>query len=302
MPEQKQAPGSVALREVGRRLERLRLRGGFTLVAAASRCQEQGLRSDASALSRIENGRRRTVPRDLVTALLDLYQAGERDRTEVMEFLAPATSPGRRQRPPLWRRHGELLEAMKFGNFLELEAQATLLRNFELAVIPGLLQTAEYARHAITAFRPDLTSEKIDGLCDVRLHRQRALADGPARELHALIDGSALHRTIGSPAVMREQLEHLLAASEAPATTIRILPTAVGGHPGLAGPFVIMTFPEATHARDIVWIETLSTSVYLDQETEVARYTDAFTHLWNQALDPAHTRNHLKEQIQELHK
>ncbi|MFJ4770852.1 Scr1 family TA system antitoxin-like transcriptional regulator [Streptomyces uncialis] len=153
---------SVALGEAGRRLERLRLRGGFTLVAAASRCQEQGLRTNASALSRIENGRRRTVPRDLVTALLDLYQASDRDRTEVMEFLAPAaTSPGRRRRPPLWRRHGELLDAMKFGSFLELEAQATRLRNFEHALVPGLLQSPEYARHAITAFRPDLTSEKI---------------------------------------------------------------------------------------------------------------------------------------------
>lgn len=272
-------------------------------MAAATHCQELGLRTDASALSRIENGRRRTVPRDLVTALLDLYQADKRDHTEVMGFLPPpdATATGRRQRPPLWRRHGDLLDAMKFGNFLELEAQATRLRNFELAVIPGLLQTAEYARHAITAFRPDLTVEAIDGLCDVRLHRQRTIAAGAARELHALIDESALHRTIGSPAVMREQLERLLAASESPGTTIRVLPTAVGGHPGLAGPFVIMTFPEATHARDIVWIETLSTSVYLDQETEVARYTDAFTHLWPRALDPARTRNHLKNQIQEFH-
>ncbi|MEU9339370.1 DUF5753 domain-containing protein [Streptomyces sp. NPDC048290] len=152
----------------------------------------------------------------------------------------------------------------------------------------------------LTALRTDLPAEKIDGLCDVRLYRQRAFAEDCPRELDALIDESALRRTIGGPGVMREQLEHLLAASESPGTTIRILPAEAGGHPGLAGPFVIMTFPEATHARDIVWIETLSTSVYLDQETEVARYTDVFTRLWDRALDPARTRSHLREQIQEL--
>ncbi|MGW1976537.1 helix-turn-helix domain-containing protein [Streptomyces sp. NPDC001889] len=301
MPEHKQAPGSAALGEVGRRLERLRTTNGLTLTAAAAHCREQGLRTDATALSRIENGRRRTVADDLVTALLRLYRADKRTSTEITELLGPGTGTVRRPRPPLLRRHSDLLGEMRFEDYLDREAQAVRLRNYELTLVPGLLQTSDYTHHVITALRPDLTPRQIEGLCDVRLHRQRAAAEGVPRELDALIDESVLLRTIGGPAVMHEQLEHLLTTSEEPGTTIRILPASAGGHPGLAGPFVIMSFPEATHARDIVWIETLSTSVHLDQETDVARYTDTFTQLWGLALDPAHTRTRLRTQIQELH-
>lgn len=298
MPDQKQAPGSVALGEIGHRLERLRTLSGLTLAATAAHCREQGLRTDASALSRIENGHRRTIDRDLVTALLRLYRADDRTSAEITRFLQPDTGTARRKRPPLLRRHADFLDEMKFGDYLDCEAQAVRLRNYELAVVPGLLQTADYARHVITALRPDLPPGKIDALCDVRLHRRRTLAEGPPREFQALIDESALRRPIGSPAVMREQFEYLFAASETPGIDIRVLPADAGGHQGLAGPFV--TFPQATHARDIVWTETLSTSVRLDQDTDVTRYTDAFTRLWNRALDPARTRTHLTHQIQEL--
>ncbi|MFJ4689487.1 helix-turn-helix domain-containing protein [Streptomyces sp. NPDC088789] len=302
MPEQKQAqvPGSVALGEVGRRLERLRTRTGLTLSDAAAHCTEHGLRTDASALSRIENGRRRTIPRDLVTALLDHYRAGAEDRAEILKLLSLDPSPSaRRRRPALWRRHRALLDPMGFEQFMELEAQATELSNYEPALVPGLLQTAAYAHHAITGIRPELTPAQIEALCDVRLHRQHIIAEGPLREFEALIDEDVLHRTIGGPAVMRQQLEHLLTASESPTTTLRVVPRTPGSHPGLAGPFVIMNFPEATHAREIVWIETLSTSVRLDQEMEVTHYTDAFTLLSGRALDPAQSRIRLKEKIQE---
>ena len=299
MPNANGAPWSLTLSEVGKRLEELREREDLTLVAVAQQLRDRGLKTDSSALSRIEGGKRRTVPRELVEALLDCYHADAPARQDILGLLSVDTTPaGRRRRPALWRRHSALLGPMGFEGYLKLEPRASLLRNYESELVQGLLQTKDYAYHAIANMRPELKPAEVRGLVDVRMDRQQKIAGGALLEFQALVEQGALRRTVGDQAVMRGQLQHLLVASEQPRNSIRILPDEIGCHPGLAGPFVLMSFPEAT--RDVVWVETMNRSVYFEEEPDVDRYTEVFTDLWERALDPAETRVRLKEMIKEL--
>ncbi|EFL19897.1 predicted protein [Streptomyces sp. C] len=291
----------MTLSELGRRIEVLRENRDVTQAMVVAWLHERGIKTDTSALSRIEGGKRRAVPRELIEALLEYYQADDQTARQILDLLTTGTaSPGRRRRPGLWRRHAELLGPMNFQGYLEQEPQASTLRNYEPELVPGLLQSERYALHAISTMRPELKPADVRGLLEVRLDRQRKIADGPLHMFQALIEEGALGRTVGDRSVMREQLEHLLRAEENPRTSIRILPRNVGCHPGLAGAFMLMSFPQAN--RDVAWVETMNRSLYFEKEGEVDRYTEVFTGLWERALDPVATRTLLKDMIKELQK
>ncbi|MGW1607392.1 helix-turn-helix domain-containing protein [Streptomyces eurythermus] len=290
----------MTLSEVGARLEELRERRGLTQGAVADHevLRQRGIRIDKSGLSRLENGQRRRVTRDLVEALLECYQADTTESSQILALLGADTTPAGRPRPALWRRNANLLGPMQFEGFLMMERRAAALANYERDVWPGLCQTEDYARVVISRMRPELRPAQVKALVDVRMDRQQQIREGALQEFRALVDERALLDTIGDRSVLRRQLERILAESEHPGNTIRILPEAVGLHPGSAGAFVLMTFPEA--ARGIVWVETMVSSVYFDGEDDVQRYTAAFTELWERALGPGETRTRLKEKIKEL--
>jgi len=298
MPER--TPWSLTLSEVGLRLEELRERRGLTQsdVAGHDVLRRRGIKIDNSGLSRLERGQRRRVSRDLVEALLDCYQARATEKAEILALLATDTTPAGLPRPALWRRNANLLGSMQFEGFLKMERRAAVLANYERDVWPGLCQTEDYARIVIAQMRPDLPSSAVNALVDVRMDRQERVGAGALTDFRALVDESALHRTVGDRSVARRQLERILAESEDPRTTIRILPDTVGLHPGTAGAFVVMAFPEA--ARQVVWVETMVSSVYFDGEEDVQRYHAVFTDLWERALNPAETRVRLKQKIKEL--
>ncbi|MGD1220579.1 DUF5753 domain-containing protein [Streptomyces krungchingensis] len=299
MPEAK-TPWSLTLSEVGLRLEELRERRGLTQgdVAGHDVLRQRAVKIDKSGLSRLERGLRRRVARDLVEALLECYQASATESSEILALLGADTTPAGRPRPALWRRNANLLGPMQFEGFLKMERRAAELANFERDVWPGLCQIEDYARIVIAQMRPELRPSEVKALVDVRMDRQQQVREGALKDFRALVDESALLDTIGDRTVSRRQLERILAESEEPRNTIRILPDKVGLHPGSAGAFVLMTFPEA--AREVVWVETMVSSVYFDGEEDVQRYTAAFTNLWERALDPGETRSRLKEMIKEL--
>ncbi|WP_326812417.1 DUF5753 domain-containing protein [Streptomyces scopuliridis] len=299
MPEAK-TPWSLTLSEVGLRLEELRERRSLTQgdVAGHEVLSRRGTKIDKSGLSRLERGQRKQVARDLIEALLECYQANSTERSEILALLGADTTPAGRPRPALWRRNANLLGPMQFEGFLKLERRAAELANYERDVWPGLCQIEDYARIVIAQMRPELRPAEVKALVDVRMDRQQQVREGALKDFRALVDESALLDSIGDRSVSRRQLERILAESEEPRNTIRILPDAVGLHPGSAGAFVLMTFPEA--AREVVWVETMVSSVYFDGEEDVQRYTAAFTNLWERALDPGETRMRLKEKIKEL--
>ncbi|MHC3392366.1 DUF5753 domain-containing protein [Streptomyces lavendulocolor] len=299
MPEAK-TPWSLTLSEVGLRLEELRERRGLTQGDVAGRevLRRRGIKIDNSGLSRLERGQRRRVARDLVEALLEVYQANAAESSEILALLGADTTPAGRPRPALWRRNAHLLGPMQFEGFLKMERRAALLWNYERDVCPGLHQNEEYAYLVIALMRPDLRRSEVKALVDVRMDRQQQVREGALAELRALVDERALHLVVDDPAVVRRQLERMLQESEDPRNTIRVLPEAIGLHPGSAGPYVVMGFPEA--ARHVVWVETMVSSLYFDGEEDVQRYTAAFTSLWERALDPDETRRRLKKRIKEL--
>ncbi|WP_433496769.1 helix-turn-helix domain-containing protein [Sphaerimonospora sp. CA-214678] len=300
MPDMKQPPWSLVLSEVGLRFEELRERRNMTQgeVAEHPVLRERGIRIDKSGLSRLERGQRRRVPRELAEALLECYQADAAERSEILQLVSADTTPAGRPRPALWRRNAALLGPMQFEGFLKMERRASALFNYERALIPGLLQTPGYARLVIAGMRPELRLSEVKALVDVRMDRQQQVSDGALQDFRALIDEGALRHIVGDRTVTQTQLERLLAESEQPRNTIRVLPGSIGCHPGMAGPFVLMHFPEA--ARAVVWVETMASSVYFDGEADVRRYTEAFTDLWERALSPNDTRVRLKEMIKEL--
>lgn len=290
----------MILVEVGLRFEDLRERRNLTQsdVAGHTVLRDRGIRIDKSGLSRLERGQRRQISSALAEALLDCYQADAAERAEILRLLSVDTTPAGRPRPALWRRNAALLGSMHFEGFLKMERRATELFNYERALIPGLLQTPDYARTVIAGMRPELSRSEVKALVDVRMDRQQQMSDGVLQDFRALIDEGALRRVIGDRSMTQAQLERLLAESEQPRNTIRVLPDSIECHPGMAGPFVLMHFHEA--ARTVVWVETMVSSVYFDGEADVGRYTGAFTTLWERALSPSDTLAQLKEMIKEL--
>lgn len=203
------------------------------------------------------------------------------------------------QQKPWWRKYSTVLTPTRYDGYLALEAGATALANYQPLLVPGLLQTEDYARAVIAQMRPDLTPDQVDALVKVRMERQDSRLSGerPAY-LRAVLDEAVLHRVVGSPAVMREQFDHLVQAGEQPNVTIQILPFSLGAHPGLYGPFVILTFPQPT--APLVWLENPNNSVYLEFESDVQNYMGIFDQLRASALSPAETRTRLTRIAEEL--
>jgi hypothetical protein len=189
---------------------------------------------------------------------------------------------------------------MRFEGFLALEQQAIRVRNYQPRIVPGLLQTRAYALHVIEHMRPDLRPAEVRALVDIRLDRQKRSRQGALHDFQALVDEDGLRRTVNDREVLIEQLERLVDESSDPKTSIRILPSteAIGCHPGLAGGFVLMEFPEP--ARSVVWLENMVSSGYFDEELYTDRYAAAFTNLWAMAPGPEDSRARLKEMIKEL--
>jgi transcriptional regulator with XRE-family HTH domain len=180
-----------------------------------------------------------------------------------------------------WAKFGQLPNA--YGMYIGLESAATAVKNFELAVIPGLLQTADYARAIISAQRVSDSAEEIERRVKVRIARQDCLTEDPPLQLWTILDEGALRRQMGGRAVMKAQLEHLVARAKLPNVTIQVLPFTEGSHPGTLGSIAILEFPEDVHSP-VAYIETYAGDVYLEKEDDLRRVTLTYTHMHAAAL------------------
>ncbi|MEU6510543.1 Scr1 family TA system antitoxin-like transcriptional regulator [Streptomyces sp. NPDC046942] len=283
-------PQSVYRRQLAARLKELRDATGLTLTEVADQ-----LEVNQGSLSRIENGERGTTP-VLVRALLDLYGVDDENRRADVLDLVRAD---KEQQKPWWRKYSTVLTPTRYDGYLALEAGATHLANYQPMLVPGLLQTEDYARAVISQMRKDLSPPQVESLVRVRMERQnsRLCGEAPAR-LWAILDEAVLRRTVGSVEVMRDQMRTLVEASEQPNVTVQLLPFSLGAHPGLYGPFVILTFPDPT--PDLVWLENPKNSVYFESPEDVDNYTDIFDQLRGNALDPSETRTRIARISKEL--
>ncbi|MFC4906731.1 helix-turn-helix domain-containing protein [Actinomadura gamaensis] len=267
-------------------LKQLRERAGLTQEQVAER-----LDWHHTKVFRIETGRSGPHPND-VRLLVDVY--GVKDPAE-REALVQLAKEARKR--GWWYSYRDVLPS-KYEFYVGMESEASVINTFELAVIPGLLQTEEYARELFRGGPLELEQEEIQRRLEVRIMRQQILARLDRPQLWAILDESAIRRLVGGPSVMKAQLEHLLEVSHGK-TTLQVVESRVGAHPGTTGSFVVLGFPDPADV-DVVYMETIGGNLWVDKPEEVTQYATAFNHLRAVALSPDRTRDMLKAAIREL--
>ena len=234
---------------VHRRRLRNELRKAREAAGKTQRDVAKAMDWSQSKLIRIETGAVNISTNDL-RALLNHYGT-ESDRIETLVDLARAA-----REVPRWNAYREIASP-EFIAFLGYESSASIIRNFEPLVIPGLLQTEEYARAVFTTLQPDASQEKIDGLVDLRTQRQDIFTRDPLPQLHFILDEAVIHRLVGGPEVAGRQLRHLREMTNLPNVTIRIVPFSCGIYPRLGPPYVIFEFYDAGD-ESILYLESRS--------------------------------------------
>ncbi|MGM9387190.1 helix-turn-helix domain-containing protein [Streptomyces antibioticus] len=275
---------AVRRRKLGAELRTLRTRAGLTSGEAA-----RLVGWHQSKVSRIETGTSGAKPAD-VRLLLDAYGVTDPRLRELMLALAGADG-GEGERDHWWHAYRGILPPA-YRDFISLESQATAMRTLETTVVPGLLQTPGYARAVTRAAVEGVDEAQLDRLVEVRLARQDVLHGSPPMELSAVLDEAVLRRQVGGREVMAEQLHRLVEAARLPHVRLQVLPFAAGAHIGVTGPFVIFSFSSASDL-DVVVLDHLTSSLYLERKEDLEAYTEAFNALRAHALSPEDTLHHL---------
>jgi transcriptional regulator with XRE-family HTH domain len=265
-------------RELGASLKRLRSAKGWTAEQVAER-----LLMSASKLSRLETGQRGASERD-INDLCDLYEVGEEQRQHLLEL----ASEGKQR--AWWRSF-----ALRYSTYVGLEAAATSISDYGLGMVPGLLQTADYARALIHAATPQYEPEVVERHVQGRIARQQLLHSENAPRFEAVVDESALHRVTGSPAIMEAQLERLLELATLPNVTLRVIPYKAGALPG-SNKFIILRFAQPTMSG-VVFLEGLTGDLYLEDPRDVEIYSRTFRTLVDLSASPDATRDTIATMI-----
>ncbi|WP_373873971.1 helix-turn-helix domain-containing protein [Virgisporangium ochraceum] len=278
---------TVRRMQLGARLRTLRESRGITREAAG-----YAIRGSESKISRMELGRVGFKERD-VTDLLGLYGVDDvRELDRMMTLLREANAPG------WWQPYSELL-APWFQTYLGLEEASTLIRTYEVQFVPGLLQTEAYARAVIMLGHGQADVSELDRRVALRMTR-RSLLDRPnGPRLWAVIDEAVLRRPIGGRAVLRQQVAHLLDRCEHPSVRLQVIPFLSGGHAAAGGAFTILRFP-SEELTDTVYIEQLTSALYLEKPDDVDRYTGAISKLFIEADPPSRTPDILRGVLRDL--
>jgi len=259
-------------RELGSMLRSLRADTGLTAEEVAQR-----LGVSRSKITRLETGERGASEVDILS-LCELYQVDEKYR----EYLTGLAAEGKQRGwwRPLTTPHSA---------YIGLESDAASISDYGLALVPGLLQTPDYARAIVRAGTPGMAAETVEERVRLRIARQPLLTSEAAPSFDAVLDESVLHRVVESPDVMLAQLRQLLEMSQLPKVTIRVIPYEAGIVPAGVNKFIILWF-EPPRIDDIVQIEDLAGHRYLTQRKIVDHYKAAFRRLVSLSIDPAATR------------
>ncbi|TDC38941.1 XRE family transcriptional regulator [Micromonospora sp. 15K316] len=281
--------GPTVLRMLlGAQLRRLRESSGVTREGAGWE-----IRASESKISRMELGRVGFKERD-VADLLTLYGVKDDEEREVLLKLArDANSPG------WWHRYGDVLPSW-FQSYLGLEAAAALIRTYEVQFVPGLLQTPAYARAVVLLGHGAAAPDEIDRRVGLRVRRQELLRRANPPQLWAVLDEAALRRPLGGPDVMRGQLDALIEATRLANIRLQIVPFTAGGHAAAGGAFSILRFGDQD-LPDIVYIEQLTSALYLDKRDDLDHYALAMERLCVEAEPPERTPELLTRLRDELY-
>jgi len=261
---------TVRRRRLALELRRLR-------EAARLTCEEVGehLECSASKISRVETGRVSVSPRD-VRDMLELYGVPADQRESLVQLARDSRQKG------WWHAYSDTMQP-QMATYIGLESAASEIRIYEVSLIPGLLQTEDYARAVIRAGMVNSPAEDIERRVALLMARQPAVVRDDPPKVWAVLDEAALRRRVGGSGLMRLQLEHLLAQAALPNVAVQVIPFAGGAHPAMGRPFIILVFPERVDT-DVVYLEDLTSALYLEDVAEVDRYNVFFNHLRATAL------------------
>lgn len=262
---------TIRRRELATRLREMRLAAGLTIDDVATRLMVSGTK-----LSRLETAARPASLRD-VRDLCDLYEVSPEERERLMTL-------ARDSRKRSWWQQYDL----PYSTYVGLEASAVGILQYTTSIVPGLLQTEDYA-HAVTEgilynTPPDVVEQRVQA----RLTRQSLLSSEQPPRLWAVIDEAVLHREVGGPDTLRAQLEHLTEQSRRPHITVQVIPFEAGSHAGMDSSFTILQLDEGV--SEFVYVEGLLGDHYLESAVDLTRYSRVFDHLCAAALGPKDTR------------
>lgn len=257
-------------RQLGAMMRKLRARQGMTLEEAG-----RLVGVSKATVSRYET-QAGPVKWIVVDALCREYGATEAERRAVVALAKDAKQQG------WWSSFADSIpESMNL--LLTLEDEAVAESHFACVYVPGLLQTRAYSTALQKANEVPLEQAEIERLVDIRMKRQEILSRPKPPRLWAILDESVIRRVVGSPQIMKEQLDRLLEANESPHVTLQILPFSQGAHAAALGSFVIIGGAEPT--LDVVYVDFHTGSLFLEKEEELERYRLAFDYLRAQALN-----------------
>jgi transcriptional regulator with XRE-family HTH domain len=272
---------------LGSQLRRLREAKGITREDAG-----YPIRASESKISRMELGRVSFKERD-VTDLLSLYGVDdETERAALVTLVREANQSG------WWHSFSDAMPNW-FQTYVGLEEAAALIRTYQVQFIPGLLQTEDYARAIVLLNRPHMETSELERRINLRMRRQKLVADGDGPRLWAVVDEAALRRPVGGPAVMKAQIQRLIDAADMPNVVVQVMPFRFGGHAAESGAFTILRFPEQD-LPDVVYLEQLTSALYLDKRDDVDQYVQVMERLSVDSLTPESSVELLSSLLKEI--
>lgn len=278
------ASPSLRRRRLAAELRRLRDESGLSISDLADKLGWQG-----SRISRIETRQLGITAPDL-HKLLDVYGVEDADyRARLADMARRAGERG------WWQSYPRNVIPSEYGDLISVEAEAATIRSYQPEVVPGLLQTAGYARAVIRAGRKSDTAAEIDRRVAVRLERQEILTrpDPPPPRVSIILNEAVLRRRIGSSAVMREQVEYLMAERDRSNVTVQVLPFSSGAHPSMVGPFAMMTFLDPADLG-VVYLEHPTSSLFLEEPEDIRVYEEFWGEIQSDAYSPDDSRAFLR--------
>ncbi|MCW2880547.1 MAG: Helix-turn-helix protein [Sphaerisporangium sp.] len=255
---------------VGAYLRRLREARGITREDAGYE-----IRASQSKMSRLELGRTGFKLRDVADLLTMYGVTDEAERATVLAVAEQANAPG------WWHSYSDVSPSWS-EPYLGLEQAASVIRVYEGLVVPGLLQTPDYARAALAVADAAAPKERVDRLVRLRTRRQEILRRPDPPRLWAVLDEAVLRRPMGGAETMRAQLRHLIEACSLTHVTVQVMPFHAGGYAAAGGPFTLLRFPEY-ELPDVVYLEHLNGACYPDRPSEI----DYYRHLMNRLVTEA---------------
>lgn len=278
-----EANPTVRRRELAKYFRELRHERGYQLEQVA-----EALGASLAKASRLESGARGISVADART-LSEFYELPDAERDRIMEIATESRLRG-------WWQRVDLPTPLR--TFIGMEQSALAINEYSTSVVPGLLQTPEYAAAAIEGDL-DVTPEKRQPAVDVRLARQRVLRRSHPPVVWIVLDEAALARIVGSRLIMRTQLEHLHEVTAQPAVTIQLIPFDAGAHPGINSDFILLELSD-DRLSDVVYVEGLAGSFFKDAPDDVRRYRRAWAQLRAIALSPQESRKLIEEMAYRL--